>query len=414
VNKGTPSITWPAPASITYGTALSAVQLNATANVPGTFSYTPVVGTVLQAGLGRTLSVTFTPTDTNNYNNAPSTTTIDVAKATATVTLGNLAVTYDGTPKAATASTSPAGLAVSLKYDGSSTAPTAVGSYAVVATVSDTNYSGSTTGTLTIGGLTTNFATSPAGLLVSVDGGAAQATPFTLVLNPGGHSIAVNPYQAGPAGTRYAWTGWSDSGAASHPITVSGSGATYTAAFKTQYYLTTSVYPTGAGSVSPASGYVDAGPVQVTATPNSGYQFANFSSALTGGANPQSLTVSGPMTVVANFTAQQPQLAASVTTRVDGAAPGTRDVTLVLTNMGPGAASNATITGISNITVLSGSGAVSVLSGIPATLGSISAGSSASAGTTFNWPDTAIRVQFRVSFTAAGGYSSYTTITANR
>ena len=39
--------------SSTYGTALSATQLNATANVPGTFVYTPAAGTVLNAGAAR-------------------------------------------------------------------------------------------------------------------------------------------------------------------------------------------------------------------------------------------------------------------------------------------------------------------------------------------------------------------------
>ena len=37
-------ITWATPAPITYGTALSATQLNATANVPGKFTYTPGAG----------------------------------------------------------------------------------------------------------------------------------------------------------------------------------------------------------------------------------------------------------------------------------------------------------------------------------------------------------------------------------
>jgi hypothetical protein len=35
VLKASTTITWTAPADITYGTALSATQLNATANVPG-------------------------------------------------------------------------------------------------------------------------------------------------------------------------------------------------------------------------------------------------------------------------------------------------------------------------------------------------------------------------------------------
>ena len=41
------------PAAITYGTALSATQLDATAPVPGTFVYTPAAGTVLGAGCSR-------------------------------------------------------------------------------------------------------------------------------------------------------------------------------------------------------------------------------------------------------------------------------------------------------------------------------------------------------------------------
>ncbi|MBT1073648.1 MBG domain-containing protein, partial [Pelotalea chapellei] len=37
IAKATPTITWAVPAPITVGTALSATQLNATANVPGSF-----------------------------------------------------------------------------------------------------------------------------------------------------------------------------------------------------------------------------------------------------------------------------------------------------------------------------------------------------------------------------------------
>src|SRR5690242_9021800 len=56
----TPAITWPSPADITYGTALSSAQLDATANYPGTFSYTPAAGTILGAGK-HTLAASFTP-----------------------------------------------------------------------------------------------------------------------------------------------------------------------------------------------------------------------------------------------------------------------------------------------------------------------------------------------------------------
>src|SRR6185369_2923439 len=76
VLKGTPVITWANPADITYGTALGATQLNATANVAGTFTYTPAAGTVLNAGNAQTLSVGFVPTDTANYNSVPATTVL--------------------------------------------------------------------------------------------------------------------------------------------------------------------------------------------------------------------------------------------------------------------------------------------------------------------------------------------------
>ncbi len=85
IAKGTPAITWANPAAITYGTALSATQLNATAAVPGTFAYTPALGAVLAAG-SRTLSVTFTPTDAANYSGATTTVTLTVSKAALSVT----------------------------------------------------------------------------------------------------------------------------------------------------------------------------------------------------------------------------------------------------------------------------------------------------------------------------------------
>jgi hypothetical protein len=78
---------------------------------------------------------------------------------TATVALGSLAQIYAGVPLAATATTSsPSGLSLAFTYTGtsgttygpSSNAPTAAGSYTVVATVSNPNYLGSATGTLVI------------------------------------------------------------------------------------------------------------------------------------------------------------------------------------------------------------------------------------------------------------------------
>ena len=76
--------------------------------------------------------------------------TLAVNKAAATIVLGGLTVLYDGAPHAAIATTSPAGLAVDLTYNGSPAPPTAPGSYAVAATINDADYFGSATGTMVI------------------------------------------------------------------------------------------------------------------------------------------------------------------------------------------------------------------------------------------------------------------------
>ena len=79
------TVTWATPAAITYGTALSGAQLNATASVAGTFAYSPTAGTVLGAG-SHTLSVTLTPTDTADYSTATASVTLQVNQATPVIT----------------------------------------------------------------------------------------------------------------------------------------------------------------------------------------------------------------------------------------------------------------------------------------------------------------------------------------
>src|SRR5438128_8941590 len=107
--KATPAITWGNPADITYLTALSGTQLNATASVPGSFVYTPAAGTGLNVGNNQTLHVDFTPTDTANYNKASKDVSINVLQATPAITWTNPAdITYgtalSGTQLNATAS----------------------------------------------------------------------------------------------------------------------------------------------------------------------------------------------------------------------------------------------------------------------------------------------------------------------
>ena len=67
-----------------------------------------------------------------------------------TITLSNLNVTYDTAPKPVIITTIPANTPVIVTYNGSATVPTAAGSYAVSAVVSDPTATGSATGTLVI------------------------------------------------------------------------------------------------------------------------------------------------------------------------------------------------------------------------------------------------------------------------
>ena len=79
--SATPAISWQSPSPITYGSALGPAQLNATASVPGSFSYSPAAGSVPAAG-SQTLSLTFTPTDTKDYKPASATVAFQVNQAT--------------------------------------------------------------------------------------------------------------------------------------------------------------------------------------------------------------------------------------------------------------------------------------------------------------------------------------------
>ena len=85
VPQVTPAITWVPPTAITYGTALSATQLDAMASVPGAFSYTPGAGTALQAGTQK-LAVTFTPVDQIDYAIATNSVSIIVNQANPVIT----------------------------------------------------------------------------------------------------------------------------------------------------------------------------------------------------------------------------------------------------------------------------------------------------------------------------------------
>jgi sugar lactone lactonase YvrE len=80
------TVSWSTPAPITYGTALSATQLDATASVAGNFVYTPASGKILIAG-SQTLSVKFTPTNSTNYSPSSASVTLTVGQIGTTTTI---------------------------------------------------------------------------------------------------------------------------------------------------------------------------------------------------------------------------------------------------------------------------------------------------------------------------------------
>ncbi len=127
------------------GTAVGSDVTNGGGNASVTvnFSSFPAIG----AGPH---NVTATFAGETNLATSTDTKSFTVTPAAATVALTNLSQTYDGTPKSATVTTTPSGLSTSVTYNGSATAPTNAGSYAVVATITDPNYTGSASGTLVI------------------------------------------------------------------------------------------------------------------------------------------------------------------------------------------------------------------------------------------------------------------------
>jgi VCBS repeat-containing protein len=149
IAKATPLITWPPPAPITYGTALGATQLNATASfngqtVPGSFTYTPAAGTVLDAGPDQVLSADFAPAAAGNFNSVVGTTVlISVGGASQTIDFASPGDKTFGDPPFELSATATSGLPVSFS---------AIGACSVASTTVTINQAGGCTLTASQGG----------------------------------------------------------------------------------------------------------------------------------------------------------------------------------------------------------------------------------------------------------------------
>lgn len=154
----TPTVTITGTTSFTYSGSPQGPDTATTGGSTGavTYSYSGVSGTTYPASATKPTgagSYTVTATvaaDANYSSGSSSAAPFTIAKATATIALGNLTHNYDGTQKSAAATTGPAGLTVVLTYNTSPTPPTNVGSYIVVATINETNHAGTAGGTLVI------------------------------------------------------------------------------------------------------------------------------------------------------------------------------------------------------------------------------------------------------------------------
>jgi hypothetical protein len=197
-----------ATGTLTVGKAPASINV---ANTAAVYDGSAKVVSVSTEPAGLTTSVTYNgaadaPVNAGNYvvqvdvsdpnYSGTFVSSLAIAPGSATVTLGDLSQNFDGTGKVASATTDPAGVAVALTYNGNPAGPTQAGSYAVEASVSDPNFSGSTTGTLVIGkgvaqialsnlsqvadgsGKAVGVSTSPAGLanVVTYDGSATLPT----------------------------------------------------------------------------------------------------------------------------------------------------------------------------------------------------------------------------------------------
>jgi hypothetical protein len=200
--QATPIITWTNPAAIMYGTPLDTNQLNATANVPGSFVYNPAAGTVLNTGTN-TLSVIFTPTDTVDYTNATDTVSVAVLPTPLTVTAANASQPYGQISPVFTGTITGLqnGDNITATYGCNATTNSPVGTYAITPMLVDpgdlqTNY----TVTLINGTLTITMAvplltwTNPAPIaygnpLTSNQLNATANVPGSFVYNPAAGTV---------------------------------------------------------------------------------------------------------------------------------------------------------------------------------------------------------------------------------
>jgi hypothetical protein len=164
-----PVITWAPPVPIVYGASLGFAQLNATANIPGSFAYFPPAGTILGASAGQTLTAIFTPYDLLNFTKTTNYVSLAIQPASLTVLADPKSKVYGAPTPPLTASyigfvngDTPASLDTPTSLSTSATGASSVGAYPIsVGGAVDANY--------TITRLNGTMTVTRAGLIVFAD-----------------------------------------------------------------------------------------------------------------------------------------------------------------------------------------------------------------------------------------------------
>ena len=248
--------------------------------------------------------------------------------------------------------------------------------------------------------------------------GTPVSVPATISLIPGQTYTLSAPASFSPqAGIEYSYPTWSSGVNPDNTFTVPADDTTVSLNYQTQIQITTAANPPGAGTVTGGGWIPLNNTVSFTATPNAGYTFGSFSGLAPSRTNPETLKVTYPGQITADFsTAAGPAL--SVTTqgaRTDGPGAGQRTVPLEIVNLNGSGIGTVVITGIDGIEVLTGTGSVSVASGLSANAGDLPPNGTANFNVVMNWPATASRVRFVVHFVGNNGaYTGSSTLTVNR
>ncbi|WP_175487164.1 YDG domain-containing protein [Epilithonimonas hungarica] len=323
--KTTPTISGTGSATnITYGQTLASSTISGfTASVPGTFAFTTPT-TAPNAGTA-SYGVTFTPTDTANYNNATTTVSVTTVPATPTVTAtGTTTYTYNGAAQGpASATNTGTGNSYTYSYSGTenggvtygstATSPTNAGEYQMIATVAASgNY------------------------------GSASSSPLAFTINKASSTISVT------GDNSYAFNG-SEHGPTTYDHTGSSGSVTfhYTGVGSTSYVESTT-RPTAVGTYKAvatlaadnnyASAVSDDFNFQITSVPvpqitspltwSMTYGITATTYTVTASNNPTSFGVSGlPAGLSYNSTTHE-------ITGTPAVAPGDYDVALTATNEG--------------------------------------------------------------------------------